>query len=101
MESTFSIWIKTHKVYSAIAFYLLAFLLIAIANRLDPTSLAGPGLDWFVLVITLVWSIVLLARCFIKVVKKNKAYIAPLIVHSIFWIAFVTCYCILEAINKS
>ena len=89
MESSFNIWIKNHKVYSTIIFYLLSILLLFIANRLDPSSLAGPGLDALVLVIALLWSIVLLVRCFIKVVKKNRAYIAPLVIHFIFWVGFV------------
>jgi O-antigen ligase len=101
MESSLNIWIKTHKVYSAIGFYLLTFLVVIIGNLLEPTSLAGPGLDMVFGFIMLAWSIVLLARCFFKVVKKDKAYIPPLIVHSIFWIAFVVLCCITEAISKS
>jgi len=38
-----------------IAFYLIGFLLIILAHRIDPTNLAGPGLDfWFYVPIVII-----------------------------------------------
>ena len=58
---------------SHIVFYIIAFVAVYVANKIEPTSLAGPGLDFLVLLVCIVLIVVLLVRTLItKNIEKSS-----------------------------
>ncbi len=72
----------TKKPLFHILFYIAGFILLFISNRIDPTSLAGPGLD---LVFLLFFAIVILSLLIKNFISKNiiRNKIIILIIHVI------------------
>jgi hypothetical protein len=60
-----------------IIFYLLGFSLLYFSRKIDPTNLAGPGLDILVLLILLILILYLFTR---TLIKKNITVLSKIII---------------------
>ncbi|MBB3054436.1 hypothetical protein [Mucilaginibacter gotjawali] len=69
-----------NKVSFALVYYFIAFSLIIISHKIDPTNLAGPGLDFFVYPIILICSVVFLVKALFKAQRRAAAWM-PFVIH--------------------
>ena len=66
-----------------ITFYLLGYLFLYIAHKVDPTNLAGPGLDMLIFIIFSILIAVLLIKTLIKNAITKSLKFKIVIVHII------------------
>ena len=74
-------WIYANKGFATGLYYIIVILLTFIFGLIDPTNLAGPGLDMLVVFLGIIGSIVLFAISLIKMIKKDRSYLTTLIIH--------------------
>jgi len=60
-----------------VALYLLGFLLLYVSHKVEPTNLAGPGLDMLVLLLLFIAILYLFIR---TLVKKNITVLTKIII---------------------
>jgi VIT1/CCC1 family predicted Fe2+/Mn2+ transporter len=65
-------WFIKNKLSITIALYIIGCFLKIIAHAISPTSLAGPGLDLLVILITLLLSVFFILKSIYKQVKYSK-----------------------------
>jgi len=53
-----------NKIVVTFLYYFIAFVLVFLAHKIDPTNLAGPGLDLLVYPVVFIGCVVLLGRSF-------------------------------------
>jgi hypothetical protein len=75
-------WFYDNKITLTIGGYIIAILLIIWAHKVDPISLAGPGLDCLVYPVALIFSAVSLVKSLRKIADNKKAYL-PLFITNI------------------
>ena len=69
------------KYLKHLAVYILGFPLYLISNHFSPTNLAGPGLDFLVLIIWVISIFVCLRALFINKQVSKKTRAAIIIIH--------------------
>jgi hypothetical protein len=74
-EDDIKSWFYHNKITLTIGGYIITILLIIWAHKVDPISLAGPGLDCLVYPIVLICSIVSLLKSLRKIADNKKAYL--------------------------
>jgi hypothetical protein len=79
---------KRITIYTLI-FYIIGIAAIVIGNLIDPTNLAGPGLDALAFIIVALSSIILIVRAIMKLVKNDRSYLVPLGIHLGVWVLFI------------
>ncbi|MBD1385199.1 hypothetical protein IDJ75_07900 [Mucilaginibacter rigui] len=75
-------WFFNNKITITVSGYILAIILIVWAHKVDPISLAGPGLDCLVYPIVLIFSVVSCIKSLNKITDSNKTYF-PLVITNI------------------
>lgn len=83
---------KISKFWKTVLFYVAIIALNTTLSYLFPLRPCAdiPSSIVFIIVLgTLILSLVLLCKSFIKIIKKDKDYYPPFIVHIIFWIGFI------------
>jgi len=73
--------ISKDRIAITIACYCLAFYLVYAATIIDPTNMAGPGLDLIVYPLVYLWSLILVIKYFIEALKDGPKYLLILVIH--------------------
>ncbi|MDF2433301.1 MAG: hypothetical protein JWP44_2932 [Mucilaginibacter sp.] len=71
-----------NKMKFIILYYIIAFSLLIIAHKIDPTSLAGPGLDVFVYLLVFLIGIILFVKN-VAATLNNKGLWVMMLIHFI------------------
>ncbi|MDB5139993.1 MAG: hypothetical protein JWR12_1909 [Mucilaginibacter sp.] len=71
-----------NKMKFIILYYIIAFSLLIIAHKIDPTNLAGLGLDVFVYLLVFLVSILLFVKN-IAATRNNKGLWIMMLIHFI------------------
>lgn len=71
-----------NKMKFIILYYIIAFSLLIIAHKIDPTSLAGPGLDVFVYLSVFLTGIILFVKN-VAATLNNKGLWGMMLIHFI------------------
>ena len=87
----YSFW-QTKSPFLLILYYTVGIGLIWISGHIAPTNLAGPGLDMLALLILAIIFFILFLISFFKVLKKDKSFVVPLIIHILIFVAFIATF---------
>lgn len=91
MNWSYKFW-KTTSAVKLFLWYVAGIISVVIGNALSPTSLAGPGLDMLAVLIFLICWPVSLIYSVIRVFKKDRRFMIPLIVHISVFIVLAIVY---------
>jgi hypothetical protein len=84
------------KIGITVVLYLLAFYVVYLAVKVDPTTLAGPGLDIVVFPLVYIWSLILVIKYSIKIYRNFSQFKWMFLIHLI---GFIMLIIFLVAIN--
>jgi len=83
-----------NRILFTIIYYIAATFLIFIGGKIEPTNLAGPGLDMIAYFLVFITSLVLLIRDLAKI-KRGKQFIISAVIHSVFVVGTITTFVVL------
>jgi hypothetical protein len=90
---------RVNPVLFTIIYYLASIILILVGHAIEPTNLAGPGLDLIIFFVVIMCSIILLVRDCFKI-KKDKAFLISAIIHFVFVAGVILVFNFPKIINK-
>jgi len=88
MTVSYKFW-ETTSALKLFLWYAAGIFSVIIGSALSPTSLAGPGLDMLAILIFLLCWPVSVVYSIIRVFKKDKQFVMPLVVHTSVFVALV------------
>ena len=98
MTVSYRFW-ETTSALKLFLWYAAGVFSVIIGSALSPTSLAGPGLDMLAMLIFLLCWPVSVVYSIIRVFKKDKQFVKPLIVHTSVFVALVI-FCVVAEIMR-
>ena len=87
----YTFW-QTKNPFLLILYYVIGIGIIWISGLIAPTNLAGPGLDMLAFLILAIIFFILFLISFFKVLRKDKTFVVPLIIHILVFVAFIATY---------
>lgn len=72
-----------NKNFLTVGYYIVGFYLVFIGHKVDPTNLAGLGLDIIFYPLVFIWSFILILKYLNKAIKENKSYWTLFSIHII------------------
>ena len=72
-----------NKKFLTVGYYIVGFYLVFIGHKIDPTNMAGLGLDIVFYPLVFIWSFILLGKYSYKTIKEGKSFRPFFVIHFI------------------